>query len=42
MIVSGFNVYPVEVEDVIGEVPGVLAVAVIGVADAGTGEAVVA
>jgi long-chain acyl-CoA synthetase len=42
VIVSGFNVYPVEVEDVIGEVPGVLAVAVIGVADAETGEAVVA
>ena len=42
VIVSGFNVYPVEVEDVISEVPGVLAVAVIGVADAETGEAVVA
>jgi long-chain acyl-CoA synthetase len=42
VIVSGFNVYPVEVEDVIGEVPGVVAVAVIGVADPATGEAVVA
>jgi long-chain acyl-CoA synthetase len=42
VIVSGFNVYPVEVEDVIGEVPGVVAVAVIGVRDAATGEAVVA
>jgi long-chain acyl-CoA synthetase len=42
VIVSGFNVYPVEVEDVIDEVPGVDAVAVIGVADEQTGEAVVA
>ena len=32
VIVSGFNVYPVEVEDVIEEVPGVAEVAVIGVA----------
>lgn len=42
VIVSGFNVYPVEVEDVIAEVDGVRAVAVIGVADDRTGEAVVA
>lgn len=42
VIVSGFNVYPSEVEDVIREVPGVLAAAVIGVEDAQTGEAVVA
>jgi len=42
VIVSGFNVYPVEVEDVIGAVPGVLQVAVIGVPDERTGEAVVA
>jgi long-chain acyl-CoA synthetase len=42
VIVSGFNVYPVEVEDVIGEVPGVRLVAVIGVPDEKTGEAVVA
>ncbi len=42
VIVSGFNVYPVEVEDVIGEVDGVRAVAVIGVSDDHTGEAVVA
>ncbi|MFC6042229.1 class I adenylate-forming enzyme family protein [Nocardioides hankookensis] len=42
VIVSGFNVYPVEVEDVIEEVPGVAEVAVIGVADEQTGEAVVA
>jgi long-chain acyl-CoA synthetase len=41
-IVSGFNVYPAEVEDVIGEVPGVREAAVIGVPDASSGEAVVA
>jgi long-chain acyl-CoA synthetase len=42
VIVSGFNVYPVEVEDVIEEVDGVAEVAVIGVDDPVTGEAVVA
>ncbi|WP_296604865.1 AMP-binding protein [Nocardioides sp.] len=42
VIVSGFNVYPVEVEDVIAEVAGVAEAAVIGVADPTTGEAVVA
>lgn len=42
VIVSGFNVYPVEVEEVIREVPGVAEAAVIGVADEHTGEAVVA
>jgi long-chain acyl-CoA synthetase len=42
VIVSGFNVYPVEVEDVIREVAGVEDAAVIGVADTATGEAVVA
>ena len=42
VIVSGFNVYPVEVEDVIAEVEGVRAVAVIGADDEQTGEAVVA
>lgn len=42
VIVSGFNVYPSEVEDVVAEVDGVLEVAVIGVADEETGEAVVA
>ncbi|CAN5547962.1 long-chain fatty acid--CoA ligase [soil metagenome] len=41
VIVSGFNVYPVEVEDVVAEVDGVRAVAVIGVSDDRTGEAVV-
>jgi long-chain acyl-CoA synthetase len=42
VIVSGFNVYPTEVEDVLREVPGVLDAAVIGVEDPETGEAVVA
>ncbi len=42
VIVSGFNVYPSEVEEVIAEVAEVAEVAVIGVADERTGEAVVA
>jgi long-chain acyl-CoA synthetase len=42
VIVSGFNVYPNEVEDVIREVEGVAEAAVIGVDDPATGEAVVA
>jgi long-chain acyl-CoA synthetase len=42
VIVSGFNVYPSEVEDVIEQVEGVREVAVIGVPDEQTGEAVVA
>ena len=42
VIVSGFNVYPIEVEDVINEVEGVRGAAVIGVEDERTGEAVVA
>ena len=42
MIVSGFNVYPSEVEDVIAELPEVAEAAVIGVEDPETGEAVVA
>jgi long-chain acyl-CoA synthetase len=42
VIVSGFNVYPNEVEDVIREVDGVAEAAVIGVEDPATGEAVVA
>jgi long-chain acyl-CoA synthetase len=42
VIVSGFNVYPVEVEDVVAEVDGVEEVAVIGTEDPQTGEAVVA
>lgn len=42
VIVSGFNVYPSEVEDIISEVDGVAQVAVVGVPDEETGEAVVA
>lgn len=42
ILVSGFNVYPVEVEEVIAEVGGVTEVAVIGADDPVTGEAVVA
>jgi long-chain acyl-CoA synthetase len=42
VIVSGFNVYPSEVEDVINEVDGVADVAVVGVPDEKTGEGVVA
>jgi long-chain acyl-CoA synthetase len=42
VIVSGFNVYPVEVEEVVAEVDGVAEVAVIGTPDPHTGEAVVA
>ncbi|MCW2838906.1 MAG: AMP-dependent synthetase [Aeromicrobium sp.] len=42
VIVSGFNVYPFEVEDVIAEVPGVAQVAVVGLPDEETGEAVLA
>lgn len=40
ILVSGFNVYPNEVEDVIASHPGVQEVAVIGVPDANSGEAV--
>ncbi|MFY0406816.1 class I adenylate-forming enzyme family protein [Solicola sp. PLA-1-18] len=40
VIVSGFNVYPREVEEVLGELDEVAEVAVIGVADTRTGEAV--
>lgn len=42
VIVSGFNVYPSEVEEIIAEVPGVAQVAVVGLPDEETGEAVVA
>jgi long-chain acyl-CoA synthetase len=42
VIVSGFNVYPVEVEDVIVELGPVAEAAVIGIPDERTGEAVVA
>jgi long-chain acyl-CoA synthetase len=40
VLVSGFNVYPNEVEDVIGQMPGVLECAVVGVPDEKSGEAV--
>jgi len=40
VLVSGFNVFPNEVEDVIAGCPGVLECAVIGVPDANSGEAV--
>ncbi len=40
ILVSGFNVYPNEVEDVLTQLPGVLECAAVGVADAKTGEAV--
>ncbi|CAN5760028.1 long-chain fatty acid--CoA ligase [soil metagenome] len=42
VIVNGFNVYPTEVEEVIAELPEVAQVAVVGVPDELTGEAVVA
>jgi len=40
ILVSGFNVFPNEVEDVIARIEGVLEVAVIGVPDGENGEAV--
>ncbi|MCE1251705.1 MAG: long-chain-fatty-acid--CoA ligase [Comamonadaceae bacterium] len=40
VLVSGFNVYPNEVEDVVAQMPGVLECAVVGVPDEKTGEAV--
>lgn len=40
VLVSGFNVYPNEVEEVISLIPGVLECAVIGVPDEESGEAV--
>ena len=40
VIVSGFNVYPNEVEDVVSNCPGVLECAVVGVPDEKTGEAI--
>jgi long-chain acyl-CoA synthetase len=40
VLVSGFNVYPNEVEGVVAAHPGVLECAVVGVPDPGTGEAV--
>ena len=40
VLVSGFNVYPNEVEDIVANHPGVLEVAAIGVPDERSGEAV--
>ena len=40
VLVSGFNVYPNEIEEVVAQCPGVLECAVVGVADDKTGEAV--
>ncbi|MEM9578175.1 MAG: AMP-binding protein [Pseudomonadota bacterium] len=40
VVVSGFNVYPNEVEDCLATHPGILEAAVIGVPDASTGEVV--
>jgi long-chain acyl-CoA synthetase len=40
ILVSGFNVYPNEVEDVITQMPGVLECAAVGIPDAKAGEAV--
>ena len=40
ILVSGFNVYPNEVEDVVGQMPGILECAAVGVPDAKAGEAV--
>ncbi len=40
ILVSGFNVYPNEIEDVIALMPGVLEVAAVGVPDDKSGEAV--
>ncbi|QJC54966.1 Long-chain-fatty-acid--CoA ligase [Polaromonas vacuolata] len=40
ILVSGFNVYPNEIEDVVGKLAGVMECACVGVADEKTGEAV--
>ncbi len=40
ILVSGFNVYPNEVEDVVAQMPGILECAAVGVTDVRTGEAV--
>jgi long-chain acyl-CoA synthetase len=40
ILVSGFNVYPTELEDVVSQMPGVMECACVGVADAKSGEAV--
>ncbi|MBB5208259.1 AMP-binding protein [Chiayiivirga flava] len=40
ILVSGFNVYPNEIEDVVAQMPGILEVAAVGVPDDKSGEAV--
>jgi long-chain acyl-CoA synthetase len=40
ILVSGFNVYPNEIEDVVAQIPGVLESAAVGIPDDKTGEAV--
>lgn len=40
ILVSGFNVYPTEIEDVVAQMPGVMECACVGVADEKAGEAV--
>ena len=40
ILVSGFNVYPNEIEQIVGAHPGVLEVGAVGVPDAKTGEAI--
>jgi long-chain acyl-CoA synthetase len=40
ILVSGFNVYPTEIEDVLTQMPGILEAAAVGIADAKAGEAV--
>ena len=40
ILVSGFNVYPNEIEDVVGMMPGVLEAACVGVPDDKQGEAI--
>ena len=40
ILVSGFNVFPSELEDVVGQMPGVMECACVGVSDAKSGEAV--
>ncbi len=40
ILVSGFNVYPNEIEDVLSQLPGVLECAAVGIPDDKTGEAV--
>ncbi|MBT2325949.1 long-chain-fatty-acid--CoA ligase [Variovorax paradoxus] len=40
ILVSGFNVYPNEIEDVVAQIPGVLECAAVGIADEKTGETV--